>query len=77
MKHIRKDSFTGDEGLEKQSAFLGMKNCLKIENKWNQYTKLNQTYRQKKKKKYGHQRGEGHGEKQIRSLGLTDTKYYM
>lgn len=34
MKHIRKDSFTGDEGLEKQSAFLGIKNCLKIENKW-------------------------------------------
>lgn len=34
MKHIRKDSFTGDEGLEKQSAFLGMKNCLKIENNW-------------------------------------------
>lgn len=33
MKHIRKDSFIGVEGLEKQSAFLGMKNCLKVENK--------------------------------------------
>ena len=27
MKYIRKDSFIEDVGLEKQSAFLGMKNC--------------------------------------------------
>ena len=41
----------------------------------NLYTKQKQTYRHRKQT-YGYQRGERSGEGQIRSMGLTGTKYY-
>ena len=40
----------------------------------NLYTKQKQTHRHRKQ--MGYQRGEEEGEGQIRSTGLTDTKYY-
>ena len=42
----------------------------------NIYAKQKQTHRYRKQT-CGYQRGEGNGEGQIRSLGLTDTYYYM
>ena len=41
----------------------------------NLYTKQKQTHRHRKQT-YGHQRGEGGWEEQIRSMELTDTNYY-
>ena len=41
----------------------------------NLYTKQIQTHRHGKQT-YSYQRGEGGGEGQIRSMGLTDTNYY-
>ena len=41
----------------------------------NLHAKQKQTHRHRKQT-YGHQRGEGVGEGQIRTMGLTDTKYY-
>ena len=40
------------------------------------YTKQKKTHRHRKQT-YGYQRGERGEEGQIRSMGLTDTKYYI